>query len=511
MDRLWTMLALALTVIAPAMARHNQSRAHLRKRRTHPPTGSSTTSASMRTFPASSTASSRTGNSYTSAPSACRTSIQAPGDGRLVVSHRVDDQGVYRAHGAETARRRPVATRRTGRGLCPGNARLEVSHGRFTAIRVRDLLNHAAGFVTDDPWGDRQTPLPEAEFTRLLREGVPSPSAPATHYEYSNLGYALLGRIITNVSRKPYADTITRTLLQPLGMRRRASTPQAPRGATRPRLSLGRRRVAHRADPGPRRVWRHGRPADECQRLREVGGVPVVGLAGPRRRRLRTRARATVRELAQGSNFPRARSEPPRRRTGVSATHRLRHGHDSSRIDCDLGVTISSRRWLSGIRIARAAATRPGYRPLRVYESNLRRPCVSLCGRRRSRSTRRGCWARSASCQSAQTFRSTRIAPPARCTRRVSVGQCARAARDELPAGSRCRRLVARTGEAEGRGWRLRHERACRAHRQRSPAISPGAALMAGSRDHCCLRQRNRHASRNGCWSESFPRAEASE
>ena len=28
-------------------------------------------------------------------------------------------------------------------------------------IRVRDLLNHTGGFVTDDPWGDRQTPLPE--------------------------------------------------------------------------------------------------------------------------------------------------------------------------------------------------------------------------------------------------------------------------------------------------------------------------------------------------------------
>ena len=36
-------------------------------------------------------------------------------------------------------------------------------------IRVRDLLTHTAGFVTDDPWGDRQTPLPEDEFTRLLK------------------------------------------------------------------------------------------------------------------------------------------------------------------------------------------------------------------------------------------------------------------------------------------------------------------------------------------------------
>ena len=32
-------------------------------------------------------------------------------------------------------------------------------------IRVRDLLSHVGGFVTDDPWGDRQQVLTEAEFT----------------------------------------------------------------------------------------------------------------------------------------------------------------------------------------------------------------------------------------------------------------------------------------------------------------------------------------------------------
>ena len=85
-------------------------------------------------------------------------------------------------------------------------------------LRVRDLLNHVSGFVTDDPWGDRQQPLAEADFTQMLRAGVPFTAAPGTRMEYSNLGYALLGRIITNVSKRPYADTITRTLLQPLGM-----------------------------------------------------------------------------------------------------------------------------------------------------------------------------------------------------------------------------------------------------------------------------------------------------
>jgi CubicO group peptidase (beta-lactamase class C family) len=86
-------------------------------------------------------------------------------------------------------------------------------------IRLRDLLHHTAGFVTDDPWGDRQTPMPEIEFTKLLRTGVPFTRAPGLQMEYSNFGYALLGRVIANVSGVPYRTYVERTLLQPLGMR----------------------------------------------------------------------------------------------------------------------------------------------------------------------------------------------------------------------------------------------------------------------------------------------------
>ncbi len=50
-------------------------------------------------------------------------------------------------------------------------------------FRVRDLLNHTAGLVTDDPWGDRQTPLPEDDFTRVLKDGVPFTRPPATAME----------------------------------------------------------------------------------------------------------------------------------------------------------------------------------------------------------------------------------------------------------------------------------------------------------------------------------------
>ena len=86
-------------------------------------------------------------------------------------------------------------------------------------IRVSDLLHHTAGFVEDNPWGDRQQPLSEADFTKLLAAGMDFAQPPGIRMEYSNLGYALLGRIVTNVSGMPYQDYITRNIMLPLGMR----------------------------------------------------------------------------------------------------------------------------------------------------------------------------------------------------------------------------------------------------------------------------------------------------
>lgn len=85
-------------------------------------------------------------------------------------------------------------------------------------IRVRDLLHHTAGFVTDNPWGDHQQYLPEAEFTAMLESGIPFTRAPRTAFEYSNLGYALLGRIVTNVSGRPYGEYIEQEIMRPIGM-----------------------------------------------------------------------------------------------------------------------------------------------------------------------------------------------------------------------------------------------------------------------------------------------------
>lgn len=85
-------------------------------------------------------------------------------------------------------------------------------------ITVAELVHHMGGLVTDDPWGDRQTPLPEADFSALLKSGVPFTRAPGLVHEYSNLGYALLGRIIRNVSGRPFEAEIGARRFQPLGM-----------------------------------------------------------------------------------------------------------------------------------------------------------------------------------------------------------------------------------------------------------------------------------------------------
>ncbi len=75
-----------------------------------------------------------------------------------------------------------------------------------------------AGFPTDDPWGDRLQGQPLAEFAEFLAGGVSLAWAPGTRFEYSNLGYAILGRVITTASGEDYTEFVRTRLFRPLGM-----------------------------------------------------------------------------------------------------------------------------------------------------------------------------------------------------------------------------------------------------------------------------------------------------
>lgn len=85
-------------------------------------------------------------------------------------------------------------------------------------ITIRDLLTMSGGWPQDDPWADRQLYRDDAAISTLYREGVSFSNPPGVTYEYSNYGYIVLGRVITQVAGEPAIDYITRELLQPLGM-----------------------------------------------------------------------------------------------------------------------------------------------------------------------------------------------------------------------------------------------------------------------------------------------------
>ena len=208
-------------------------------------------------------------------------------------------------------------------------------------ITVRHLLNHTAGFVEDNPWGDRQQVMTEPEFSALLTRGVFFSRPPGLAMEYSNLGYALLGRIVTNVSGVRYQDYIATRIMRPLGM---ASTGYDIHASPAARRAIGYRWQDNR--------WlREPDMADGA--FGAMGGVEtsvsdyarwVTFLlsawpardgpeAGPVRR-------STVRDIVTGSNFARMGDRDPR----VGAPCRQPSSYAMGWIvteDCDAGRIVT--------------------------------------------------------------------------------------------------------------------------------------------------------------------------
>lgn len=209
-------------------------------------------------------------------------------------------------------------------------------------IRIRDLLHHVAGFVTDDPWGDRQQPLSPAAFTAMIAAGVPWSRPQQTAMEYSNFGYALLGRIVTNASGMPYDRYIRETIMRPLGM--------ASSGYEFRDVPVAQRAIGYR--------WENERWVEEPTMAHgefgAMGGVHVTAgdyarwltfllSAWPPRDGPDTGPvkRSTVRELAQGLNFV-----TTRKRLGGPADDQCQwaQAYAMGMIairDCTLGLTLS--------------------------------------------------------------------------------------------------------------------------------------------------------------------------
>lgn len=96
--------------------------------------------------------------------------------------------------------------------------------GSMEEITIRQLLSHTAGFRGRTwPWGGDEAwhPYEPAEWSQLVAM-IPYTKVlfeAGSRYEYSNLGYVFLGRIMEKVTGENYQAYIDKNIFDPLGMR----------------------------------------------------------------------------------------------------------------------------------------------------------------------------------------------------------------------------------------------------------------------------------------------------
>ena len=96
-------------------------------------------------------------------------------------------------------------------------ARYLPSPARWGSITVRHLLTHTSGLPDDEVVLNLWRDYTEGELAQLTA-ALPRRYRPGQHYQYSNLGYALLGIIIRRVSGQFYGDFLRDNIFIPAGM-----------------------------------------------------------------------------------------------------------------------------------------------------------------------------------------------------------------------------------------------------------------------------------------------------
>jgi CubicO group peptidase (beta-lactamase class C family) len=91
------------------------------------------------------------------------------------------------------------------------------SPARWGSITVRHLLTHTSGLPDDELVLNLRRDYTENELA-LFTASLPRRYRPGKHFQYSNLGYALLGMIIRRVSGQFYGDFLRENIFIPAGM-----------------------------------------------------------------------------------------------------------------------------------------------------------------------------------------------------------------------------------------------------------------------------------------------------
>ncbi len=99
----------------------------------------------------------------------------------------------------------------------PELASVRGPHGS-AAVTLAHLLSMSSGLATDDPWADRHLHIEPTEIDAIYAAGPTFAARPGDEFEYSNLGYAMLGRAVLRATGRRVRDLVDEWFLRPLGM-----------------------------------------------------------------------------------------------------------------------------------------------------------------------------------------------------------------------------------------------------------------------------------------------------
>ncbi len=95
---------------------------------------------------------------------------------------------------------------------------LEGTPKAWEKVTVRHLLTHTSGLASSDAKVDLRKDYTEAQLLQVAAELPPS-FAPGEKWEYSDVGYQVLGFMSSQVGGKFYGDQLEERIFQPLGMK----------------------------------------------------------------------------------------------------------------------------------------------------------------------------------------------------------------------------------------------------------------------------------------------------
>lgn len=247
-------------------------------------------------------------------------------------------------------------------------------------VTLRHLLSMQSGLPSDDPWADRHLDIADADLDALLAAGPRFACPPGTAFEYSNLGYGVIGRVVERITGERLQDLTERLVLAPLGFERTTWRQPEHEDWARPHRIEDGRAVADDAPIGDGALAPMGGLWSTVDDLASVVGwfddafPPRDGADdGPLRRASRReqqqvqRATPVGHSTAHGDGLEHVpeRVDGGGYGFGLQVVHDQRFGHLVGHSGGLPGYG-SNMRWLPGRRVGAIALANSTYAPMRL-------------------------------------------------------------------------------------------------------------------------------------------------